>query len=147
MEYNIAVLNDNGEIKVSNIERVEKGAYFTFDEKYLSGNKKKGMASKTRSVNKEKIDKDIKREIERTSKLIYKAFGASGVIRIDYLYKEGLYVNEINCIPGSYAYYLWENKYDFLEILDMALKEAKRDYFFFSKSNELIERNLIFNIK
>ena len=63
------------------------------------------------------------------------------------MYKDKLYVNEINSIPGSYAYYLWDNKYDFLELLDIALQEARRDNFFASKRNELIERNVIFNIE
>ena len=56
-----------------------------------------------------------KNEIENKSKIIYKELGASGVIRIDFLYKDKLYVNEINAIPGSYAYYLWDEKYDFLD--------------------------------
>jgi hypothetical protein len=41
---------------------------------------------------------------------------------------------------------LWEEKYDFLELLDIVLMEAKRDNFFISRKNELIERNVIFNI-
>jgi len=89
-EYNIAVLNNSGKIEVSSIEEVKKGEIFTFEEKYLAGNKKKGLASKCREVKREKIDKEIKRQIEETSKMIYKHFGASGVIRIDYLYKDNV---------------------------------------------------------
>ena len=147
IEYNISVLNNNGVIEVSNIERIEKGEIFTFEDKYLSNNKKCGLVSKNKKINKGKINNELKKEIEDSAKLIYKEFGASGVIRIDYLYKDKLYVNEINAIPGSYAHYLWEDKYDFLELLDIVFKEAKRDNFFFLKKNELIDRNLIFNIK
>ena len=103
------------------------------------------MGHKYRSSNKERINKEIRKEIEDVSKRIYKEFGASGVIRIDYLYKDKLYVNEINSIPGSYSYYLWENKYDFLELLDIVLKEAKRDNFFYYRENELISKNVIFD--
>lgn len=145
-EFNIAVLNNMGVIEVSKIEQVEKGKIFTFEEKYLTGNKKKGLASKERNINKIKIDKTLKKEIETTAKKIYKEFGASGVIRIDFLYKDKLYVNEINSIPGSYAYYLWEEKYDFLELLNIALKEAKREIFFENKSNILIDKNVIFDL-
>ena len=75
---------------------------------------------------------------------IYKELNASGVIRIDFLYKDKLYVNEINAIPGSYAYYLWEDKYDFLELLDIVIKESKRYLFFLNKESKIIEKNLIF---
>ena len=118
---------------------------FTFEDKYLQGNKKKGMAN-NREYKKEKINKDIEKEIKRVSKIIYKELGASGVIRIDFLYKDKLYVNEINSIPGSYAYYLWDNKYDFLELLDIVVEEAKRDNYFFFRKNELIDKNVIFKI-
>lgn len=146
LEYNIAVVNNCGKIEVSEIEQVSKGKLYSFEEKYLSGNKKKGLADEKRVTIKKEIPKLIKKEIEEKSKIIYKQFEASGVIRIDYLYKDKLYVNEINAIPGSYAFYLWENKYDFLELLDIVIKETKRDNFFLNKSNELIEKNHIFNL-
>ena len=66
-------------------------------------------------------------------------------IRIDFLYKDKLYVNEINAIPGSYAYYLWEDKYDFLELLDIVIKESKRYLFFLNKEKKIIDKNLIFS--
>ncbi len=146
-EYNISVINNGGVIETSKIEEVLKSEIFTFEEKYLSGNKKKGLANKKRKKSSKKIDEKLKNEIEETSKRIYKEFNGSGVIRIDYLYKDKLYVNEINAIPGSYSFYLWDHKYDFLEILDIVIREAKRDIFFSNKSNELIERNIIFTIK
>ena len=145
-EYNISVLNNNGVIEVSEIEQVSKGEVFSFEEKYLSGNKNKGLASEYRVSNMGIDNKDIRKNIEESAKKIYKEFNASGVIRIDYLYKDKLYVNEINSIPGSYSYYLWEGKYDFLELLDIALKEARRDNFFVSKPNELINKNVLFKL-
>lgn len=145
-EYNIAVVNNMGNIETSEVEEVEKGVIFTFEEKYLTGNKKKGMASKKRVTKKKNVDNKIKKEMEEISKVIYKEMEGSGVIRIDFLYKDKLYVNEINSIPGSYAYYLWSNKYDFLELLDIVIKEAKRENFFATRNNELIEKNVIFNL-
>ena len=144
-EYNVAVLNNKGIIETSKVDTVLKNKMFTFEDKYLQGNKKKGMAN-NREYKKEKINKDIEKEIKRVSKIIYKELGASGVIRIDFLYKDKLYVNEINSIPGSYAYYLWDNKYDFLELLDIVVEEAKRDNYFFFRKNELIDKNVIFKI-
>jgi signal peptidase I len=61
------------------------------------------------------------------------------------LYKNSvLYVNEINSIPGSYAYYLWEDKYDFLELLEIVIKGAKRYLFFINKQNAAIQKEYIF---
>ena len=40
-----------------------------------------------------------------------RGIGATGTSRIDFLFQphtEQLYLNEINAIPGSLAYYLWE---------------------------------------
>lgn len=144
-EYNISLLNNNGKIEVSKADVIAKDAMFTFEDKYLAGDKKKGWANKSKSSNK-KINKDIEKQMQEIGKIIYKELGASGVIRIDFLYKDKLYVNEINSIPGSYAYYLWDNRYDFLELLDIAISEAKRDNFFFYRKNELIDKNVIFNI-
>ena len=41
----------------------------------------------------------------------FQALQAEGVVRIDFLMNadtKDIYVNEINSIPGSLAYYLWE---------------------------------------
>jgi D-alanine-D-alanine ligase len=41
----------------------------------------------------------------------FRVLGAAGVARIDFLFeveREVLYLNEINTLPGSLAFYLWE---------------------------------------
>ena len=141
-EFNVAVLNNNGAIEVSKIEEVIKEGLYSYEDKYLSNNKKKGM-NYSKCSNFE-IEKEIEEEIKCVAKKIYKEFGASGVIRIDFLYKDKLYVNEINSIPGSYAHYLWNEKYDFLELLDVVIKETKRSLFFLNKEMKHIKENIIF---
>ena len=64
-----------------------------------------------------------------------------GVVRIDYMLDkdENLYINEINTIPGSFAFYLWEPlgiSYARLidELIDIAFranKDKKRNNFAF----------------
>ena len=52
-----------------------------------------------------------------------------GVIRIDFIYDnvtKGLFVNEINTVPGSLAFYLWKDKFNFSSMLDNLISEAKR---------------------
>lgn len=142
-EFNISVLNDNGTIEVSKIEEVIKEKIYSYDDKYLTGNKKKGMNYSKKSNF--AIEDDIKNKIEEVSKKIYTEFGASGVIRVDFLYQNRvLYVNEINAIPGSYAHYLWDEKYDFLELLDVVIKEAKRSLFFYNREKKHLVENVIF---
>lgn len=141
-EFNISVLNNNGKIETSEIEEVIKEELYTFEDKYLSNGNKKGM-NYSRKSNFD-IEDNIRTEMETIAKRIYKEFNASGVIRIDFLYKDKLYVNEINSIPGSYAYYLWKNKYDFLELLDISIKESKRYLFFLNKENKFLKQDVIF---
>jgi D-alanine-D-alanine ligase len=45
------------------------------------------------------------------SKIIFRELGCWGMARIDFLYQEKtkqVFPNEINTIPGSLAYYLWQ---------------------------------------
>lgn len=136
-EYNISVVEKNGEIITSDIEEVVKDSdVLSYSQKYESADKIKGMASSKR-VFPARIDEGVRKEIEETGKQIYKCFEAKGVIRIDFLYNGELYVNEINSIPGSYSFYLWKGKMDFVELLDCVIDSGKRDFF---KENKLIKK-------
>ena len=136
LEYNISVTEKNGKIIVSNIEEVIKeNDILSYKQKYEGGDSTKGMVSSKR-IFPAKIKKELKKEIEEVAKKIYKHFEAKGVIRIDFLYKEKLYVNEINSIPGSYSFYLWKGKLDFVELLDVVIENSKKDIF---NENKLIK--------
>ena len=135
-EYNISVVEKNGDIITSEIEEVIKeGSVLDYSQKYESDNKAKGMASSKREFP-AKIKEEVKKEIEDNAKKIYKYFDAKGVIRIDFLYNGKVYVNEINSIPGSYSFYLWKGKLDFVELLDAVIESGKKDFF---KENKLIK--------
>ena len=57
------------------------------------------------------LTKEKSDEIRTVACDIFKAMGASGVVRIDFLIDcdtDKVYANEINTIPGSLAFYLWE---------------------------------------
>lgn len=144
-EYNISVLEKNGEIITSNIEEVVKSSdILNYSQKYEEGDKLKGMVSSKR-IFPAIISDDLKKEIEEVAIKIYKHFEAKGVIRIDFLCNEKLYVNEINSIPGSYAYYLWKGKLDFVELLDIVIDSSKRDIFKENKLIKSIEKMNIFS--
>ena len=99
-EINCAVYQVGGEVIASECEEVfSSNALLTFEDKYQSPSKKEFPAQ---------IDETIERRIKNISKIIYRRLSFSGVIRIDYLLKdEEVFVNEINSVPGSLAYYLF----------------------------------------
>ena len=72
-------------------------------------------------------------EVQRLAVATFQALGCSGVARVDFLNDKetgGLWVNEINTIPGSLAFYLWEaagTSFTALldEMLSLAFKRAR----------------------
>ncbi len=119
-EINCACLGDRNEVLVSSLEEpISYKEFLTFDEKYLYGNKK----SKKR-IYPANISETIKQEIQQTSKEIFEKFELSGVVRIDFMVCDYIvYVNEINTIPGSLAYYLFEKEnLTFGEIIDKLIE-------------------------
>lgn len=137
-EINCSVLGDEHHQSVSVCEKpVAKGEILNFEDKYLSGGKTKtgqksgGMASLDRIIPADIPDK-LARSVQDISKIAFKAIGAEGVVRVDCIYskKSGdLVVNEINSIPGSYSFYLWEaTGVSFRELLDRLVEIAKKSH-------------------
>lgn len=111
-EYNCSVRKVEGLILASEVEKpLPKEEILSFSEKYQNGGKKMigGMASLIRELPAE-ISSDLSQRIKKYSTEIYKILKCSGVARIDFIQSESgeLFFNEINPIPGSMAYYLWE---------------------------------------
>lgn len=145
-EVNIAVMGNYEHQKVSEIEEVLSGNKFlTYTDKYigngkgkLKGNIKvpvkntsKGMASTNRKLPAE-LDKETREKIETIAKKAFKVLGSSGNSRIDFLIDEKskkVYINEINSIPGSLAFYLWDAKsINFTQVLDDMINIGIKDY-------------------
>ena len=118
-EINCSVLGDADECEASVCEEpFMHDEILSYKDKYLGGSKSgkqegpsKGMASLGRKIPAD-ITQEKSDEIRDISCKIFKAIGASGVVRIDYLMdtndNDKIYANEINTIPGSLAFYLWE---------------------------------------
>ena len=74
------------------------------------------------------IKKVTKEEIIKISKELYRWFDLKGVVRIDYIYdldENKLYVNELNNIPGSLAFYLFEKEgIPFTKMIDILVTNA-----------------------
>jgi D-alanine-D-alanine ligase len=107
-ELNCACALINGGIIVSQIEKpVSASDFLTYNEKYMGG--AKGMAASLRECP-ANIPPEIAGEIVATTKKVYLALNLFGAVRIDYMFKDNvLYLNEINTIPGSLAFYLFSN--------------------------------------
>ena len=143
MEVNISVLGNYENNSVSAIEQVMPTKDFlTYEDKYIGSGKvkgklgvkfksSKGMASATRVVP-AKLDAKLQEEIEKIAVKAFKALGSSGVVRIDFLVDKKTnkpYINEVNSIPGSLAFYLWEPiGKEYTELLDDLINIGIRDY-------------------
>ena len=134
VEVNISVLGNYQKQSLSVIEEVGSGNDFlTYEDKYVGGSKgpSKGMASAKRIIP-ARISDEVKNEVEKIAKEAYKSLGSSGVVRIDFLIDKKtnkVYANEINSIPGSLSFYLW-NKTDkeYPELLEDVINLGIRDF-------------------
>ena len=113
-EINCAVLGDENDAEASEIEEpMHSKEILSYEDKYVSnakGSGQKGMASVARKIPAE-VSPEMREKIRTIAVKSFKALGCNGVARIDFMIDEDngeLYFNEINTIPGSLAFYLWE---------------------------------------
>lgn len=106
-EINCAVMGYEDDITASLCEEpVGWKEFLTYEDKYV--NKKKDASESKRRIPAD-IDKEAEEKIKNYAKEAFKAVDCCGDARIDFLYDgNNIYVNEINTIPGSIAFYLWE---------------------------------------
>ncbi len=133
-EINCAVVGVNDDCTPSVCEEpVMSDEILSYSDKYLSGGKTKeqsqGMASLSRMIP-APISEDKTKEIKDLAKRVFEALGCCGVVRIDFILDgETVYVNEINTIPGSLSFYLYEPMgIKYKELLDRIIEcGMKRD--------------------
>ena len=116
IEINCAVMGPPEQASVCE-QPLTKDAILSFDAKYRSagkgvkqGEKPGGMASLDRIIP-APIAADLTQRVQGYAIQAFRAIGAAGTSRIDFLFQptqEVLYLNEINSLPGSLAFYLWE---------------------------------------
>jgi D-alanine-D-alanine ligase len=112
MEINCSVLGTAERCRTSVCERpLGSTETLSFEDKYQSGSgADKGMASADRVIPAD-ISAELTDRIQSLATHTFKTFDASGVSRLDFLvnaHTEDVYFNEINTIPGSFSFYLWE---------------------------------------
>jgi len=127
MEINCSVLGNSKKAEASVCEQPKgNAALLTFEDKYLSGDGK-GMASADRIIP-APISDELTERIRKLSIQIFRELEAAGVARLDFLINsktEEIYFNEINTIPGSFSFYLWNKSgYEFPQLLEKLIDIA-----------------------
>lgn len=111
-EINCSVLGDVDRYQTSVLEEpIKTGDFLSYEDKYMGGHKgAKGMQASAKRIPAELSDELTKR-IQFLAGETFRVLGCHGVSRVDVIVdgKDGaVYVNEINTIPGSLSFYLWE---------------------------------------
>ncbi len=136
-EINCSVLGDDEEAAASVCEEpMHTEEILSYEDKYVNNAKggSKGMASVSRQIP-ANIPDELRNRIQELSVKAFKCLGCNGVARIDYMIDSDngeLYFNEINTIPGSLSFYLWEPAgIPYKQLLDrmiqLALKRSREE--------------------
>lgn len=135
-ELNISVLEGSPPI-CSAVERPSSDEkVLTFEQKYLKGNNKgktslsEGMASMQRDLNPKDVPQEIMDEVKQQAVSAFTAMGCKGLVRFDFMVSnedQTVYFNEVNILPGSFSYYLWESaepKISFTQLISKLIDAA-----------------------
>lgn len=130
-EINCAVYKNHlGSTIVSEVERpIGEKQVLTFLDKYSFGSREFPA----------KIEKRVENKIKEITKKCYEELGMEGIVRFDFMIKDGVvYLNEINTVPGSLAYYLFCDTFkEFSKILNGLIVRAEQGY---AKTQTLIKK-------
>ena len=142
-EINCAVLGDENEAVASECEEpLHTAEILSYEDKYVNsgggkgkggtkgsgqGSKGAGMANLARKIPAD-LSPEEREKVRDLAVRSFKALGCNGVSRIDFMIDEDtgeLYFNEINPIPGSLSFYLWEPVgVPYTELLDRMIQLA-----------------------
>jgi D-alanine-D-alanine ligase len=84
--------------------------FLSYEDKYMRGGKASGMKGLSRKIP-APISDELTKRVQQLAVQSFEMLDCRGVARIDFLIDtktETLYINEINTLPGSIAFYLWE---------------------------------------
>ena len=133
-EINCSVLGDCDEYQTSVLEEpIKSGEILSYQDKYMGGSKgTKGMHASQKRIPAELPD-DVTKRIQFLAGETFRVLSCHGVSRVDVIRDRSngeIYVNEINTIPGSLSFYLWEAtgiRFDQLmdRLVELALKRKR----------------------
>lgn len=133
-EINCSVLGDCDEYQTSVCEEpIKSGDILSYEDKYMGGTK----GSKGMQASQKRIPADLPEAMSERIRFLagetFRVLSCHGVSRVDVIVdadNDNIYVNEINTIPGSLSFYLWEaSGIPFAELMDrlvrLALKRSR----------------------
>lgn len=133
-EINCSVLGDADEHESSVCEEpIKSGKFLSYEDKYMGGTKtNQGMQASEKRIPAD-LPEEMSERIRHIAAETFRVLSCHGVSRIDVMIDEkdnSVYVNEINTIPGSLSFYLWEaTGITFPELMDrlvsLALKRKR----------------------
>ena len=140
-EINCSVIGDCNEYRMTVLEQpLTSQDILTYTDKYMGGTKgAKGMAASQKKFPADLPDAETKR-IQFLAGETFRALSCHGVSRVDVMIEgkserdasgcRKIFVNEINTIPGSLSFYLWEGsglKFDeeMEHLVQLALKRKR----------------------
>jgi D-alanine-D-alanine ligase len=133
LEVNCSVIGGTGlEPRASVCEQpVAADDFLSFSDKYLSGAKSSkesgGMAAQKRRIP-APISDALTKEVQDNAIKAFRSIDASGVARVDSFVREDsgeTWVMEINTVPGSFSFYLWEETgVTFERLMGLLIEEA-----------------------
>lgn len=150
MDINCSVLGHGDDLRVSVCEQpVSWETFLSYEDKYIRGGKSQGMKGASRRIP-APISAALSEKIQHMALRAFQAIDAAGVARIDFLLTpdEQVFVNEINTLPGSLSFYLWEaTDLPFPKLLDRLVeialaRHAARQQLSFSFDSTLLAKTL-----
>ena len=130
IEINCAVMGYGEDIQASVLEQpISWDEFLSFENKYLQGSE--GMKSAERIIPAPLSD-DLTQQIQIYAIQAFKAVGGRGIARIDFLVvpeENAIYLNELNTMPGSLSFYLWQGSgMSASEVVNRLVKIARDAY-------------------
>ncbi len=109
VEINCSVLGDPNGYQSSVLEQpISWQEFLTYEEKYLSGGE--GMKSAERIIP-APLSPALTARIQEIAIQAFRAINGRGIARLDFLVRpdtDEVFLNEINTMPGSLSFYLWQ---------------------------------------
>lgn len=128
-EINCSVLGDADDHQSSVCEEpIKTGDFLSYEDKYMGGTKTSvGMQASDKRIPAD-LPVEVSEEIRRLAGETFRVLSCHGVSRVDVMVDEkdnSIYVNEINTIPGSLSFYLWEaTGITFTQLMDRLVQLA-----------------------
>lgn len=147
IEVNCAVIGRPGERPRASVceQPLASEGTLSFEDKYMSSGKADGMKSAQRLIP-APISQPLTERVRELACSAFSAFGCAGVTRVDFLIdeQERVWINELNTIPGSFSFYLWEPAgVPFVDLMDALLDLALADHAEKQRSTTVFDTNLL----